>query len=231
MAETMLGVCEKHQLPLDPRGNCQLCRLSEMPSKPPPAATSRWVGVLLAVLVLGGGAGLAYAMLSQVERAEPERGVRGTRSEANGAVVHLREPQAFERPSSVPLPPPPPSERRAAVAPAPAPLPTEPSPRVGEVSEQEAQDALRQVKIEVYTTAWCGSCRRAREYLDYNGIPYAEYDIDEDALANERLANLNPRKSIPTFEIDDIVQVGFSPENLESRINQAVSRRLAGASR
>ncbi|MEM7437833.1 MAG: glutaredoxin domain-containing protein [Myxococcota bacterium] len=231
MAKTLLGVCEKHQLPLDARGNCQLCRLSEMPSKPPPAASSRWVGVALAVLVLGGGAALAYAMVSRVERAEPERGVRGARSVSNAAVVHLREPQSFERPSSVPLPPPPPAEGRAAVAPPPAPVAVAPSPRAREVSEQEAQEALRQVKIEVYTTVWCGSCRRAREYLDYNGIPYAEYDIDEDALANERLAKLNPRKSIPTFEIDGIVQVGFSPENLESRINQAVSRRLRSTGR
>ena len=78
----------------------------------------------------------------------------------------------------------------------------------------------------MYATAWCGSCRRAREYLSYNSIPYTEYDIDADEDAKKRLAEINPRTSIPTFQIDDIVQIGFSPESLEYELNQAVRKRL-----
>lgn len=78
----------------------------------------------------------------------------------------------------------------------------------------------------MYATTWCGSCRRARAYLDHNGIAYTEYDIDEDADAKERLSEINPRRSIPTFQIDDIVQIGFSEESLEHKLNQAVRQRL-----
>jgi len=39
-------------------------------------------------------------------------------------------------------------------------------------TEAEANAALREVRIEMYATTWCGSCRRAREYLDFNGIAY-----------------------------------------------------------
>ena len=93
-------------------------------------------------------------------------------------------------------------------------------------TEEEAKEALRQVRIELYATSWCGSCRRAREYLDYNGIPYTEYDIDVDQAAKVRLAEINPRESIPTFKIDDLVQIGFSAESLERQLNQAARNRL-----
>lgn len=109
-----------------------------------------------------------------------------------------------------------------------APAPPSPSPgeQAREFTEADAKLALRDVRIEMYATSWCGSCRRAREYLDYNGISYTEYDIDEDAAAKERMSKINARRSIPTFQIDDIVQIGFSPESFEHRLNQAVRARL-----
>lgn len=78
----------------------------------------------------------------------------------------------------------------------------------------------------MYATTWCGSCRQAREYLDYNGITYTEYDIDRDESASSRLALINPRKSIPTFQIDEIVQIGFSPDSMERKLNEAARKRL-----
>ena len=78
----------------------------------------------------------------------------------------------------------------------------------------------------MYATEWCGSCRRAREYLHDNDIVYTEYDIERDESAKRRLAEINPRASVPTFRIDDIVQVGFSPEGFEQKLNEAVLRRL-----
>ena len=58
MAET-IGICEKHLLPLDERGECELCRLSDMPSKAPPAR-SAWWAVIIPVVILVAGALLAY---------------------------------------------------------------------------------------------------------------------------------------------------------------------------
>ena len=37
-----IGICEKHELPLDQNGDCELCRLSDMPSRPPPARSAWW---------------------------------------------------------------------------------------------------------------------------------------------------------------------------------------------
>ena len=74
MAERM-GICEKHQLPLDRNGECELCRLSEMPSNPPPARGAWWAVIIPVVLMV---AGIAWALSSfgATPRNVPRRGVR-----------------------------------------------------------------------------------------------------------------------------------------------------------
>lgn len=202
-----------------------MCRLSGVPSKAPPGRAGRWLAVLFVVAVLAGAGAIAYSMLSGVERAAPTRGVLGRSATPVQAAIVLREPEA---PSSVPLPPPPPIAGRVAQAPAP-PTPSRVEP-VREISQDKARAALGEVRIAMYSTIWCGSCRRARAYLDHNGIRYTEHDIERDPDAKERLAAINPRTSIPTFQIDDIVQVGFSSESLEFRLNEAVRARLSPGS-
>jgi glutaredoxin len=224
-----VGTCEKHELPLDARGECELCRLSDMPSKQPPSRAGRWIGLALLALLVGGVA-LALGAMPDVKPAAPERGVPVRGARAPAAPTPAREsPRTEPTPSSVPVPLPPSTPgdteaRRVAVAPPPAAPPEQPAQRT--ITEEDAKAALSQVKIEMYATQWCGSCRNAREYLAYNEIPYTEYDIDNDQAAKKRLTAINPRTSIPTFQIDDIVQVGFSPENFEHRLNQAVRKRL-----
>lgn len=227
METTSIAMCETHELPLDEHGECQLCRLSLMPSKQPPSRVGGWLGFALIVLVLGGGA-LAFAAFSRFEPAPPKRGVptRGAAASSTAPVVR-EQPRADRTPSSIPVPLPTQAEvqdGRVEVAPPPAAPAEQPVQRT--ITEEDAKAALSQVRIEMYATQWCGSCRRAREYLSYNGIAYTEYDIDKDEAAKQRLAKINPRTSIPTFQIDDIVQIGFSTVNFEYRLNEAVRKRL-----
>ncbi len=35
--------------------------------------------------------------------------------------------------------------------------------------------------IELYGAAWCGYCKRVRQYLQQKNLPFVEYDIDQDA--------------------------------------------------
>lgn len=39
-------------------------------------------------------------------------------------------------------------------------------------------------EVILYSTAWCGYCRKARSYMRRNGIAFTEYDIEKDPLAN-----------------------------------------------
>lgn len=231
MGAASAGYCEKHELPLDARGECELCRLSAIPSKPPPTRATSWIVFGLATLLLGGVI-LAFRAAPDSTPEPPRRGVPVTsrpvdRAPDRAAAPPPPAPARGDRPSSVPLPPQPsdaPGTWRVQTAPVPTPPP--PRPEEARFTEDDARAALAEVRIEMYATSWCPSCRRAREYLEYSDIAYTEYDIDDDSRAKARLAQINPRTSIPTFQIDDIVQVGFSEESFEHQLNEAVRRRL-----
>ena len=41
-----------------------------------------------------------------------------------------------------------------------------------------AQHDVKAKKVVIYTTTWCGFCRKARAYFDAKGIRYTDYDIE-----------------------------------------------------
>jgi glutaredoxin len=79
------------------------------------------------------------------------------------------------------------------------------------------------VAITMYSASWCHVCSSARTYLLGAGIPFTERDIDDDPSARATLLGLNPRGSVPTFDIGGRTMVGFSAESLNGAI--AAARR------
>ncbi|OZC44044.1 glutaredoxin-like protein [Rhodococcus sp. RS1C4] len=45
--------------------------------------------------------------------------------------------------------------------------------------------------LTVYSTTWCGYCRRLKTQLDEAGIAYAEIDIEEDPKSAEFVGSVN----------------------------------------
>ena len=58
------------------------------------------------------------------------------------------------------------------------------------------------VTIEIYTTAWCGFCLRAKALLEEHGLPYEEIRIDDDPSFRDRLLELTGRWTVPQILID-----------------------------
>jgi mycoredoxin len=85
-------------------------------------------------------------------------------------------------------------------------------------------EASRRVPIELYSATWCSACATAHRWLDANDIRYEEIDVDRRPGARDQLAALNPRRTLPTFDIDGDVLVGFDPDRLGSAITTAASR-------
>ena len=51
-------------------------------------------------------------------------------------------------------------------------------------------------KVTMYSTSWCGYCKKARKYFDANNIAYVEYDIETNQSARrayDRLGVQNER--------------------------------------
>jgi len=67
--------------------------------------------------------------------------------------------------------------------------------------------------IKIYTIPTCSDCNFAKRYFKENGIPYTDYNCEEDGKYAEEVWNLTGKQIVPTIVIDDKVFVGFA-ENL-----------------
>ena len=77
----------------------------------------------------------------------------------------------------------------------------------------------RDVPVVMYSTDWCGVCKRARKYFEEQQIPFTEYDVDRNLQARNEYLLLNPRRSVPTIKIGNEVIVGFSPAAVEAALS------------
>ena len=88
-----IGICEKHLLPLDESGECELCRLSDMPSSAP-RARSAWWALVIPVAILGLLAMAAYFAVLSDDESPATQGVPPI------APVAAPEPPAPEPPAA-----------------------------------------------------------------------------------------------------------------------------------
>ncbi len=75
-------------------------------------------------------------------------------------------------------------------------------------------------KVILYATAWCGYCKKARELMDSNNIPYFEYDIEKSKEGNEQHKNLGG-KGIPVLLINGEVIKGYSASRILALANES----------
>ena len=58
--------------------------------------------------------------------------------------------------------------------------------------------------LTMYSTTWCGYCRRLKTQLDANGIAYTEIDIEADPAAAEFVGSVNgDNHVVPTVKYAD----------------------------
>jgi glutaredoxin len=95
--------------------------------------------------------------------------------------------------------------------------------------EPPSADAARAraagVRITMLMTRSCPVCRAARRWLTAEGHVFVERDVEADPRAAALLLAVNPRGAVPTFLVDDLVLVGFSPELLRSAVATAADLR------
>jgi glutaredoxin len=81
------------------------------------------------------------------------------------------------------------------------------------------------VQVIVYTTSWCSVCKHAKQWLSAEQIPFEEHDVERSTESARTLRALNPRGSIPTFDIEGQVLVGFREGDVLAAMRRASERR------
>jgi mycoredoxin len=57
-----------------------------------------------------------------------------------------------------------------------------------------------QDELVMFTTTWCGYCVRLKRFLDREGIPYREVNIEEDPDAARFVMSVNGgNRTVPTL--------------------------------
>ncbi|GLW07589.1 NrdH-redoxin [Microtetraspora sp. NBRC 13810] len=71
--------------------------------------------------------------------------------------------------------------------------------------------------LTIYSTTWCGPCKRLKSQLTREGIAYEEVDIERDPGAAEFVESVNQgNRTVPTVVVD-------SPNGRQVRTNPSVA--------
>ena len=58
--------------------------------------------------------------------------------------------------------------------------------------------------VTMYSTTWCGYCRRLKSQMDREGIGYTEVNIEDDPEAAELVMRVNGgNRTVPTLVFPD----------------------------
>ncbi len=66
----------------------------------------------------------------------------------------------------------------------------------------------------MYSTVWCGYCKKARRYFKEKGIPFQEYDTETTQKGREDYKKLNGT-GVPIILVGKKRMNGFSPSGFE----------------
>ncbi len=78
------------------------------------------------------------------------------------------------------------------------------------------------INVIMYMTAWCGYCRKAREYLQSLNVNLVEYNVEKDANRRaEMLRKSGGSTGVPLIDVEGIIIRGYN----QRAINDAVEKR------
>jgi glutaredoxin len=65
--------------------------------------------------------------------------------------------------------------------------------------------------LELYGTKTCQYTQEMREWLEWKGTDFVEYDVETDAAARERMRTLaNGQRTVPVLvDGDKVIQIGW----------------------
>lgn len=83
-----------------------------------------------------------------------------------------------------------------------------------------------QAEVTMYSASWCGVCRKARRFLQDEGIAFVEKDIEKDPGAAEELQRKAraagvPVSGVPVFDVGGRLLGGFDPEALRRAVRSS----------
>ena len=74
-------------------------------------------------------------------------------------------------------------------------------------------------QVKVYSTPTCPWCKRTKQFLDENKIPYQNFDVASDKTARDEMVSKSGQLTVPVVDIDGDIGVGFDEKWLRQKLN------------
>lgn len=85
-----------------------------------------------------------------------------------------------------------------------------------DVAPAKAPDAAPAPVVTLYSTSWCGWCRKSRGLMQSLGIAFVERDVEADPRAAAEKARLAPGYGVPVLVRGGEIQRGFNEATIRS---------------
>jgi glutaredoxin len=76
-------------------------------------------------------------------------------------------------------------------------------------------------EVVVYTTSWCGWCRKTLAFLDKQGVAYENRDIEDVEEFRDELIEKTGATTIPVVEIDGEIIRGYDPKRMAELLSSS----------
>lgn len=76
--------------------------------------------------------------------------------------------------------------------------------------------------IKIYTKNNCVQCKQSKLWLQNHGLNYKEINVEEDLEAYNYLMANNLRTLPVVFKEDELIAMGFQPQNLKNLNNERI---------
>ncbi len=77
----------------------------------------------------------------------------------------------------------------------------------------DAQILAHHDEVVLYSTSWCGYCKKARNLLNEKNIAFIEYDIEKSAEGKRLYDALNGR-GVPVLQVKGTVIYGYDKRGI-----------------
>lgn len=83
----------------------------------------------------------------------------------------------------------------------------------------EGRDHNNRRRVVMYSTSWCGVCKKAKSYFRNHKIPFQEYDVEKSDKGKRDFKKMNG-KAVPIVLVGNTRMNGFTPSRFESIYNR-----------
>ncbi|OUS08048.1 hypothetical protein A9Q90_04865 [Gammaproteobacteria bacterium 54_18_T64] len=80
--------------------------------------------------------------------------------------------------------------------------------------EREQKEGMRRPSVVMYSTVWCGVCRRAKQYFRANKVTFSEYDVETSSKGKKDFARMKGQ-GVPIILIGKARMNGFDVARFE----------------